>query len=152
MWDLKCNLSETRINDYSQSVDQRRRTKEGHVVPLALYLHLYLSLCICAHMQFRLLCACCVEILNLHYVLCTLCKFRFTLHSQYCVRVGGGDSPTACCSCCLDGVDSETTGNVPQHLHCLLVRFVVILHEGKMTSSTAPKTEPTKILCRVCVF
>lgn len=38
--------------------------------------------------------------------------------------------PAARCSRRLDGVDPETGGDVPQRLHRLLVRLVVVLHLG----------------------
>lgn len=47
-------------------------------------------------------------------------------------------SPAARCSCCLDGVDPETGRDVPERLHSLLVRFVVVLH-----LVDAPKKKPT---------
>lgn len=36
--------------------------------------------------------------------------------------------PAARCGGRLDGVDPEPGGDVPQRLHSLLVRFVVVLH------------------------
>lgn len=89
------------------------------------------------------------------FCMCALC-IAFATYSSY-MRVSRGYSPAARCSCCLDGVDSEAVGNVPQRLHCLLVRFVVILHEGKMSSSSAPEKwtnyDPLLSLCvlNVCV-
>lgn len=60
-------------------------------------------------------------------------------------------SPAARCSCRLDGVNPEAVGDVPQCLQCLLVRFVVILHEGKMSSSSAAqkKGQKTRFQLRV---
>lgn len=41
--------------------------------------------------------------------------------------------PAARCGGSLDAVDSEAVGDVPERLHRLLVGFVVVLHEGKMS-------------------
>lgn len=92
------------------------------------------------------MCVCtCVHVAHLLLMFTDACSnkiFDIFLHCALhpgVLGASGGDSPAARRSCCLDGVDSQAVGDVPQRLHCLLVWFVVILHEGKMSSSSAPQ-------------
>lgn len=88
----------------------------------------------------------CFSVCFLHYVLRKMIIFA---KSFFKFRVKCSISPAACSSRRLDGVDPEAVGDVPQHLDCLLVRFVVILHEGKVSSSAAPD-EVEEQKCFVC--
>lgn len=54
--------------------------------------------------------------------------------------------PAARCSCRLDGVDPEAGGDVPERLHRLLVRFMIVLHlAGEPKRSTLTHTQAGKI-------
>ena len=61
------------------------------------------------------------------------------------------DSPAACRRGSLDGVDPEADGDVPESLHSLLVWFVVVLHECKISTHHSTKKskelDPTECLC-----
>lgn len=134
------NLSDTLMSEWL-SVNRPKEENKGRTCCSfgpSLGSTPHLSLCITTYMLLWLLSACCIETLTWHYVFERLYS-RCIQNVKACVGVSEGDSPTARCSCCLNGVDSEAVGDVSQHLHCLLVRFVVILHEGKMSRSTAPK-------------
>lgn len=49
--------------------------------------------------------------------------------------------PAARCSCCLDRVDPEPGGDVPERLHSLLVWFMVVLHLADEPKSTRAHTQ-----------
>lgn len=120
-------------------VHDRRRTKTGHSVlwPFAC-IHLSAYMCVtCSYVHAAKVKSLTVNHVNLHlqaaYWHMVSEMFIFASYATVCAR----HSPAARCSCRLDGVDPEAVGDVPQCLQCLLVGFVVILHEGKMSSSSA---------------
>lgn len=103
------------------------RTKEGHGLFQAL--HFKVCLGIGMHSIHMLD----IQVRENDSCLCRTNKFAKIVLVQ-CTSAAV-HSPGARCGRRLDGVDPEAIGDVPQRLHCLLVRFVVILHEGKMSSS-----------------
>lgn len=64
-----------------------------------------------------------------------------------CLQLGLSILPASRCSCRLDGVDPESGGDVPERLHRLLVRLMVVLHladepeRSTLTHTQAGKTE-----------